>query len=774
MWVHAHNMVQFGVWHAAGLSDEAYNPEAAAHPYVYTHEGNFPRFFVYALMRLGITSVEWQIAVSAVLIGGATIYLCFRFFSRLGSDLFAFLVCAVLATDYLLFMQWEVNTFRVWQGLLFFLSLVCVQGLGGRRSRTAGVLLFFTAVALFYFEIVFALFTATMAVCYALLTFWRRWRAPFAATVLLCVGAFVAVGGLFIQSAVHLGWKAARDDIGLTFLARNFYRQTSTTSVPLEFYVAHHIVYWLDQPNTQGHLHLDAFLSTIGATAQIDTPYLLLLACVIVMAWLCRLGMRFRFLHGFHQQSSIRSQGPGIAVSAASSCLRWRAAGVGALLLGLSYAIVSMAVRAGSPLQGDSQTAQYTHIPGFVAHWLAFPTSSISVATIALAAVIAFGALSYEAPLTTLRWRRGTISIDAQRLFAWSADTAARVSLQSCALVGLFLYLAGHYESFHARLYGTDKAALWMGAIAGYFHDRVLQAGLIGAGLLGMLIILDGGRSYLPLHADRSLAGTLRYLIAGAMAFMIVYMIFPGYLWAGYVSRYAPLPVFLLDVWIAMFFYVLVAVAWDSGRDVLGIVRRRVHVRNTASSRGAIVRPHLFAVTSVLLLIFSLAYWARVQTVYFEALPPTDYLFVRQLARAPYVGATVITNNYAAPIAYYTRTWAYEDPLVQDDRYIVKGGQPMHVIAGYYLWEADRLQNSAYTRPRYYVCITNPDLSLAADLVALRRGERLVRCSGQPIVRNAMASMGRFHNRLIARDPSPRDLWAIVELDTRVPLTPLH
>ncbi len=769
MWIHARNMLRFGVWHAAGLSDEANSPQPAAHPYVYTHEGNFPRFFIYLLMQLGITRVEWQIAISAALIGGGTIYLCFRFFSRLGSDLFAFLACAVFATDYLLFMQWEVNTFRVWHGFLFFLSLVCVQALGARKPVRTGALLLLTAVALFYFEIVFAFFTAAMCVCYALLAYWRQWRVAVVTAASLGAGALVALGGLFAQSAVHLGWATARRDIELTFLSRNFYDQTAAGSAPFKFYMAHHIVYWVDQPSTRGYLNLETFLHTVGAALRIDTPYLLLLVWVLVAAWICRQGARVRLFLEPHGSSAASSALTRRWAGLSRLRIAWPVMGAGALSLGVFYAAVSIAARSGSRLTTDRDAAQYAHMPGFPLHWLAPPSLSVVTTTVVIATLTVFGALTRRFPAISLRWYRGVTLVDADGLRRWSIPGLARIPWQSLVLAVVFLYIAGQYELFHWRLYDTDKAALWLGAITGYFPDRLLQGGLLGTVLLGLLMILDGGRQYLPLRRDRFFVQILLYVLAGVIAFAILYAFFPGYLWAGYLSRYAPLPVFLIDVWIALFFYILVVVAWSSCKDLMSVARRQASAPRV-HARKLIARPHLVLALSVLMLVLGSVYWARVQSVYVSALPPTDYLFARQLARPPYKGATIVSNNYAAPITYYTGTWAYEDPTVEQNRYVTGGGRLAQVVAGYYLWEADRSRNIAYARPQYYVCIANPDLTMATALVALRPRERLTECSRQQLIRDALDGGGALRNEVVARDPSPRDMWAIVKLDPSIRL----
>jgi hypothetical protein len=767
MFVHANNMIRFGFWHGALLSDEAYGRQSEAHPYVYTHEGNFPRFFVYVLMRLGIIRIEWQIAITAVLVGSATIYLCFQFFSRSVSDLFAFIVCTVFATDYLLFMQWEVNTFRVWHGLLFFLCLVCVQEFGRRHPRRAGATLFFTAVALFYFEVVFALFAAAMSVCYALLTFPKR-RLVLAAAAITSAGAGVAIACLFGQSVALLGWTAAARDVELTFLSRNFYHQATRGAQPLIFYLTHHIVYWLDQPNTSGYLHVETFLHTLGPAFRTDTPFFMLLAWILASAWGCRLGTRLKVLLRINGASNHRRPISARRDSHLDARGKRGAAVVGAALLGLAYAAVNVATRRGSKLADNSQTAAYAHIPGFPTDWLAAPDMALAVAAGLVVIILVVGALGEESFHGMLIWRRGMMLIDFGAVIRRGFVALAKVPGWSLAIAAFFLFGVKAYEIFHWHFYSPDMMTLWMGAITAFFPDRVLQAGMLGAVVLSLLFILDRGRQYLPLQADPSFLGALRYLVSGGIALLVVYVVFPGYLWNGYLSRYAPLPVFVVDVWVGLCFYVLATVAWASSRAV-SLRWRRHTVKNVrAGMLGLFTGAHLVLVMSVSLLLFGIAYWARVQTVYIATLPPTSFSFARQLARPPYLGATIISNNYSAPLTYYTGTWAYEDPFVQENQYTTVDGQTEQVIAGYYLWEADGASNSDYRHPRYYVCIANPDLSVAAAVVALPPGGRLEQCSRQPLVRDAIKGSGRFHNVLVAKDPGPRDMWAIVRLDPTI------
>lgn len=647
---HARNLLHFGVGPSRGLTDEAYSGSPAAHPYVYTHEGNFPRLPVYAMMRLGLTGIEWQMALLALVVGSATIYLCFTFLSRAVGDLFAFLVCAVLTTDYLLFMQWEINTFRVWHGFFFFACLLCVQSLGQGRPRRVGVSLFLTCVGLFYFEIVFAIFTVAASLCYGLLIYWKRRELVYRGVLIAGAGAMVALAGLVGQSVAYLGWTTAWRDIQLTFLNRNFYVQAGVQRAALQtlqFFLQHHIVYWRDNPDTSGYLRITSFLRNFGKFGLlVQTPYLLLLMWTVTIAWLAH-----------------------------------RLTGRGIFIL-------------------DRTVPDPKPIP-----------------------------------------------------------------LNRIGLVAFLLCVAAVYELNHLRLYGADFASLWHGAIEGYFQRGLLVAVFIAALSLGVMLVQAVGPQFFPPDDARRIGEVLRYLVAAIAGYTFLYVVSPGYLWAGYLVRYVPLVVFIVDVWIALFFYLLILIVKASHFHLVSRVQG-------SASRGrffeAAIIPQLMGGLALFLLMFAVAYWARIQTVYAEAVPLSDYGFMRQLAQEPYRGATFISDTYAAPIAYFTGTWAYADDLVSENLYVEDSGKVSQVISGDKLWEADRDTNTRYLHPQYYICIRTPTLYTGASFVLLRPGERLSQCSGEPLVRTARENVGPFHNVLVAADTGPWDMWAIVKLDPSI------
>jgi hypothetical protein len=654
MFTHARNLLQFGFGQSMGLTDEAYSHDSSAHPYVYTHDGNLPRLFVYLLMRLGLTRVEWQMALLAILVGSATIYFCFTFFSRAAGDLFAFLVCAVLTTDYLSFLQWEVNSLRVWHGLFFFACLLCVQAFGGGHARRVGALWFLTCAALFYFEAVFAVFTVATCLCYALFIYWQRRGLVYRLGLIAGIGATVAIGGLIAQSVAYLGWAIAWHDLQLTFLNRNFYMQSGVEGVAqrtLQWFMQHHIVYWRDNPDTRGYLHITTFLRTFGKFGLlVDTPYLILLMAIVTMAWLLRRLVGPRVIHDL--RAGIRSR----------------------------------------------------------------------------------------------------VSVSASR--AW--------------LVVAFLCITAGFEVAHLLLYSTDFAPLWRGAIEGYFHFLLIPLGLLGTVVIGVLVILNPGQPLGGGPGDRSVWGAFRYLVAAFGGYVFVYIMSPGYLSQGYLVRYVPLVVFIVDVWIALFFYMLIAIVLGGTSATSGTTRSAVYALTGGRGQLTESTSQLMRVLSILLLMFATAYWGRVQTVYMMTVPLNDYAFMPQLAQPPYRGTTFISDVYAAPVAYFTGTWAYADDLVYENLYMERGGNVVQLISGDKLWEADRETNPRYLRPQYYLCARTPTLYTAASLVSLRQGERLSQCSSEILVHNAHEGVGPFHNTIVAKDESPWDMWAIVKLDPSI------
>ena len=131
------------------------------------------------------------------------------------------------------------------------------------------------------------------------------------------------------------------------------------------------------------------------------------------------------------------------------------------------------------------------------------------------------------------------------------------------------------------------------------------------------------------------------FLLAGYLAYIIVYMLTPGYVFTGYRFRLAPFTVFLTDVVIACGIWLVI-------RSVMQIVARlRLH-----TGWG-------IAVGSLPLL-----FWAQLQFAQVSLMPPDQFAVFKSLANPPFRGASFVSNNYGAPIAAFTGQWAYIDELI--------------------------------------------------------------------------------------------------------------
>jgi hypothetical protein len=285
---HARNLVDHGFALTAGLADEVFSTHAAAHPFVHTHQGNFPRVFATAIYFLGARSPESQIAVTTFLVGGASVAMMYRLLSKVVAAAFAVLACLLLLTDYVLYAQWQVVTYRVWHGFFFFSSLLLAQNAGGRRAGSVAFLTLLNAFCLFYWEIVFAAFAATTAGLYAGWTHRSSFRAVLWAWLPQIIGAVLAIALLVWQLSLYMGWDAAMEDLRATFMARN-HRGSAEQILPTlqQFYNSRRVIFWPNFEDAGVYLDLAHFVASIGYyELQIWTPFLSLASIVLLLGGL--------------------------------------------------------------------------------------------------------------------------------------------------------------------------------------------------------------------------------------------------------------------------------------------------------------------------------------------------------------------------------------------------------------------------------------------------------------------------------------------------------
>lgn len=242
--VHAKNLSSFSWSTSYGLTDESYGLTSNAHPYIHSHQGNFPRLFTYFIYILGAHDVELQVAITALTVGLAGVIFAFIFFARVSNALFAFVACLVYMSDYFLFGQWHLNTYRVWHCFFFFSSLLCAVSFVRRPTRLLGALTLLNFLCLCYWEFVFATFVLTAVAIFSAIVGYRHPRRVAVIWGLEIGGAFMAAAVLLSQLVAYMGVDAVRKDIFYTMHARNSAEEHSFTMEVTAFYAQHKVLFW--------------------------------------------------------------------------------------------------------------------------------------------------------------------------------------------------------------------------------------------------------------------------------------------------------------------------------------------------------------------------------------------------------------------------------------------------------------------------------------------------------------------------------------------------
>lgn len=260
---HAANLYNYGIGTTFGVTDEAYGFDPAAHPYVYTHQGNFPRLFALAIYALGAKSIEAQVVITTFAIGGMALFLAYVFFAKHVSPLFAVVACVLMITDYVLVAQWQVVTYRVWHEFFVFAAALCVHG-AWRNNFVWKALTVATFACLFYYEFVFVAFVTLATAFYAVAVHWKNWKTIRRIWLLQALGGVIGLAVLATQLVLYLGWSDFVTDAKYTFLARNYFRgDPEALATMQEFFASRNIVFWLNLEDGEVFRNVRFFIASL-------------------------------------------------------------------------------------------------------------------------------------------------------------------------------------------------------------------------------------------------------------------------------------------------------------------------------------------------------------------------------------------------------------------------------------------------------------------------------------------------------------------------------
>jgi len=794
--LHAKNMYLHGIGSTYGLASETTSPTDTVQ-FVYTHQGNFPRFYSLLLYALGARSAEAQILITTLTIGSVSILFAHIYMERRVNALFAFIFCGVLITDYIMSLQWLVNTWRVWHFFFFFSTLLLAQGFADTANSTRRTvlncgLLLINFACLFYFELIFATFVAVFFALYLALLLWRQPRRLTIGLAVSGIGGMLGITLLVLQIVLYLGWQGFLSDLGYTFFSRNLAPAgiAAFREGVLEFMREHNIVFWDNFTSADSKLRTPQEMLRLFFRYNLitQTPMLVLLSLLLTAsAWLHGAAWRLATVpilyfdifgwirrriepdssaallipafvlfglvvilsgtsygitdnrHDVISGSSIRF----ISVSLVISSLA-------VLLISVSRDFIVKPVTVVLPHAGNSvfKHAGNAKIPA---------ASLLVVATFSAALqVYSFGS-SWIGPFMVL-----VSAIMSGAAVVWVISSRCVLTNGRVALATGFLIVFAAFAHYHAWLYqpihydvAPDYYELfWSELIAKRGGPTVWKIIILAAALLSTLIVLgvmDDAKS--PGSIVR-LARIAPYGLIGTAAFAIVFAIAPGYVHTGYQVHHAPFAVYLSALPGACAVYVLCSLARQLPSQFMEAYRA------VAPSRILLMAARATMVCGVLATIG--ATWFAVQATYLRRIPPSRVASLFH-ALEKIAGSSTVVSTYATPVAIQTRQWSYFDPAFFHQREALDdNGYHVSKQDFRYLWFGDWKSNSTYRTPEYFVCWLHLNFF---DVVAPAKRWNCGSWVGLADVRHGRSI---FDHKEVVRDEK-YDLWSIVKLDWDYP-----
>jgi hypothetical protein len=213
-YVHARNLVIYNPFSFSFLTAEDTSLAGDRPKAIYTHNPNFPRYLNYVLLRLGITSLPVHILLIATAAAALAMFFMWRLLQGLfpGLEHVWIILALAFTLDFMGFLQFTVNSYRVFAFVLFWGCLLAIA------RNTPPWVVFGAFFLLFQFEYAFAVFLLATCAVYGVCWGQRGGRRRAFAAVLGAVAA-VAVFGLQLLS--YYGLQGLMADLSVTFVRRS-------------------------------------------------------------------------------------------------------------------------------------------------------------------------------------------------------------------------------------------------------------------------------------------------------------------------------------------------------------------------------------------------------------------------------------------------------------------------------------------------------------------------------------------------------------------------
>lgn len=522
---HAQSLSNFGICNTKGLADEVFSPHPEASPFVHTHQGNFPRLFAWLIYEFGAKTASSQIVVTTFTIGLSTILLAYLFFAQIGNPLIAVVASLVFMTDYLLFAQWQIVTYRVWYGFLLFVMLLSIEKIKSYQYIRWYVLLFMSSVCLLYFEMVFAAFVGLWCALWTAYRMQKNLKLALKILITMSAGASVGLSIFLFQAIDYLTWPDFLRDINTTFTARNNSNSSGMSLQELySFYESKRVIFWFNFQDKSAFANLEAFFrSIVENDLTAHTPYLVVQIYTLFICWVINYFMTaFKINHAISRP-----------------CLE-------SVSMKTSYYYLKSSAITGA--MGFALYYSYSRYFEF--------TLTIDYINIVFITAPFFFYLSAIASKDDEHWSTILYSTAIMMLISWLLPISNRQ----------------HIPVWKYLISINNLWLVWIVTLLVVFASirfRVLLANN-------------------PLFQKKNsrLQPVLALMVLGFISYGIIYYMSPGYIYSGYISRLAPFTVFITDLVYVVVFSMLILIVfaeWDavskqSNNGVLNKIRLLISV----------------------------------------------------------------------------------------------------------------------------------------------------------------------------------------------------
>ncbi len=240
--IHAENLIKYGHLNSF-MTDESTGTMLAQHPITHLSQGNWPRIPV-AILKLFHLSDQYVIFSLILTLNLICIYAIYKVLTPKTSKEFALIFIFTLFFNYLHFIQWSLNLYRVWQSVSFFIMVFLLTKVNN-QNRNKPVMYFLLIVysaTIGYGELVYAFWLLVSLTCLILLGFFSsKLRLKIEQLLIILVGIGTGLVSHIIQGTKFIGLENFATYFFNILRIRNGNNTASHLSSIIEQY---NIVFW--------------------------------------------------------------------------------------------------------------------------------------------------------------------------------------------------------------------------------------------------------------------------------------------------------------------------------------------------------------------------------------------------------------------------------------------------------------------------------------------------------------------------------------------------